>query len=221
MKNILQKKANQLLEQTEQNPSDKKLLNELYATNLRLRALMRQKTKGAILRSRARWQEQGEHNTQYFLNLEKRNHCRKNVTKLKINDNKYTSNHLEILSKERKFYETLYRSQMSKALTHLNEAFFETENVTSLNEEEKLSCEGIVSDECLKALKEFKNCMSPGTDGLSAEFYKFFWSEISTDLIESFNYNFKTGMLSISQRPGIISLIPNKNNNDNNNAEYI
>ena len=33
---ILQNKANQLLQQTEQNPSDKKLLNELYATNLRL-----------------------------------------------------------------------------------------------------------------------------------------------------------------------------------------
>ena len=46
---ILQNKANQLLEQTEKNPSDKKLLNELYATNLRLQALMRQKTKGAII----------------------------------------------------------------------------------------------------------------------------------------------------------------------------
>ena len=46
---ILQNKANQLLEQTEKNPSDKKLLKELYATNLRLQALMRQKTKGAII----------------------------------------------------------------------------------------------------------------------------------------------------------------------------
>ena len=209
---ILQNKANQLLEQTEQNPSDKKLLNELYATKLRLRTLMRQKTKGAILRSRAKWQEQGEHNTKYFLNLEKRNHCRKNVTKLKINDNVYTSNQFEILSEERKFYETLYKSQTPATLMHPNEPIFETENVTSLNEEEKLSCEGIVSeDECLKALKEFKNCKSPGTDGLSAEFYKFFWSEISTDIIGSFNYAFKTGTLSISQRRGIISLIPKKN----------
>ena len=56
---ILQNKANQLLEQTEKNPSDKELLNELYATIPRLRALIRQKTKGAILRSRARQQEQG------------------------------------------------------------------------------------------------------------------------------------------------------------------
>ena len=137
---------------------------------------MRQKTKGAIIRSRARWQEQGEHNTKYFLNLEKRNHCRKSVTKLKINDNEYTSNQFESLSKEKKFYETLYKSQGSEILTHPNETFFETGNVTSLKEEEKLSCEGIVSeDECLRALKDFKNCKSPGTDGLSAEFYKLFW----------------------------------------------
>ena len=118
----------------------------------------------------------------------------------------------EILSEERKFYETLYKSQTPATLTHPNETVFETENVTSLNKEEKLSCEGIVSeDECLRALKEFKNCKSPGTDGLSAKFYKFFWSEISTDIIGSFNYAFKTGTLSISQGRGIISLIPKKN----------
>ena len=125
-----------------------------------------------------------------------------------------TSNQFEILSEEKKFYETLYKSQGSEILTYPNEIFFETENVTSLNEEEKLSCEGIVSeDECLRALKEFKNSYSksPGTDGLSAEFYKFFWSEISNDIIGSFNYAFKTGMLSISERRGIISLIPKKN----------
>ena len=209
---ILQNKANQLLEQTEKNPSDKKLLNELYATNLRLRALMHQKTKGAILRSKARRQEQGEHNTKYFLNLEKRNHCRKTVTKLKINDNVYTSNQFEILREEKKFYETLYKSQKSETHTQFKPTFFETENITSLNEEEKLLCEGIASeDECLKAVKEFKSCKSPGTDGLSAEFYKYFWSEISNDIISSFNYAFKTGALSISQRRGIISLIPKKN----------
>ena len=31
------------------------------------------KTKGIILRSKAKWVEEGEKNTKYFLNLEKRN----------------------------------------------------------------------------------------------------------------------------------------------------
>jgi len=99
----------------------------------------------------------------------------------------------------------------SETHTQSNPTFFETENITSLNEE-KLSCEGIVSEnECLRALKEFENFKSPSTDGLSAEFYNFFWSEISTDIIDSFNYAFKSGMLPISQRRGIISLIPKNN----------
>ena len=84
---------------------------------------MRQKTKGAILRSRARWQEQGEHNTKYSLNLEKRNHCGKSVAKLKINGNEYTSNQFEILSEEKKFYETLYKSQGSEILSILMKPF--------------------------------------------------------------------------------------------------
>ena len=76
---LLQKKANKLLHDSEKNHCDKKILNELYATNLRLKEIMHQRTKGAILRSKARWHEHGERNTRYFFNLEKRNHTRKTV----------------------------------------------------------------------------------------------------------------------------------------------
>ena len=81
---ILQHKANKLLQKSAKNPSDKQLLNELYATKSRLETIMRQKTKGVIIRSKARWREQGERNTRYFFNLEKRNQSRKAVTKLKV-----------------------------------------------------------------------------------------------------------------------------------------
>ena len=57
-----QNKVNELMQKCEQNPSDKGILNELYATKLRLQTIMRQKTKGAILRSKARWHEYGERN---------------------------------------------------------------------------------------------------------------------------------------------------------------
>ena len=69
----------------------------------------------------------------------------------------------------------------------------------------------ISKEECLTALKEFKNNKTPGTDGFSAEFYKFFWSDLGTEMTASFNYAFQKGSLSISQKRGIISLIPKKN----------
>ena len=65
-------------------------------------------------------------------------------------------------------------------------------------------------DECLEALKDFKSRKTPGTHGFPAEFYRFFWTEIGNELIGSFNYAVQSGSLSISQRRGIISLIPKK-----------
>ena len=57
------------------------------------------------------------------------------------------------------------------------------------------------------------NLKSPRTDDLTAEFYSFFWDQLSNTMINSFNYGFVKGELSISQRQGIIRLIPTKNKN--------
>ena len=70
----LQNKVNELMQKCEQNHSDKRILNELYAAKLHLQTIMQQKTKGFILRSKARWHELGERNSRFFFNLERRNH---------------------------------------------------------------------------------------------------------------------------------------------------
>ena len=93
---------------------------------------MRQKTKGAIIRSKARWQEKGEHNTRYFLNLEKRNHLRKTVTKLKVGDDKYTTDQFEILEEEKTFYESLYKSQNTNEHDLSGSTFFASGNIAPL-----------------------------------------------------------------------------------------
>ena len=51
---------------------------------------------------------------------------------------------------------------------------------------------------------------TPGTNGLPAEFYKVFWRDISSTLIDALNYAYETGQLSITQRRGVIKLIPKK-----------
>ena len=64
--------------------------------------------------------------------------------------------------------------------------------------------------ECLKALKEMDSNKTPGSDGLPAEFYKIFWNDIADFLLGSINYAYKTGQLSVSQKRGIVKLIPKK-----------
>ena len=51
---------------------------------------------------------------------------------------------------------------------------------------------------------------TPGTDGLSYEFYKEFWPEISDNFMESLESINATGEMSVSQRQSIIRLIPKK-----------
>ena len=73
-----------------------------------------------------------------------------------------------------------------------------------LPEEMARTCEGeITLAECTKALSMMQNNKSPGSDGLTTEFYRAFWDIISTYVVNSFNYTFNNGNLSISQRQEI------------------
>ena len=68
-------------------------------------------------------------------------------------------------------------------------------------------------EECKNILNTFKENKSPGNDGLTIEFYKFFWDKINTSLLSSFNESFQKGELSSSQRQAVITLLqkPGKN----------
>lgn len=74
----LQNKLNVAKEAAETNPSDNNA-TLLDAAQKQLESFYEEKTKGIIVRARARWHEQGEKSTKYFLNLEKRNHVKKHT----------------------------------------------------------------------------------------------------------------------------------------------
>ena len=207
----LQEKINALQAQAEKHPHNRSIIIELQAEKSRLKRIMTHKTKVAILRGKVRWHEQGERNSNYFYGLEKRNYNNKTVTRLKIGKNIFTSNQFEILDREKLFYEFLYKTKNVNPEKFENSIFFNPENITTLTEDEKTSCEGqVTEDECYEALKNFESRKTPGTDDFPVELYRFFWPEISKEMTDSFNYAFQSGMLSITQRRGVISLIPKK-----------
>ena len=104
---LLTSRFAQLKLQTAHSEDDKA---ELERIKIKLSDFQTEKTRGAIIRSRARWYEHGEKNSKYFLNLEKLNYRRKHISSLinqngtKINDPK------EILNEERNFFKELYSS---------------------------------------------------------------------------------------------------------------
>ena len=68
----------------------------------------------------------------------------------------------------------------------------------------------LTKSECLQALKSIEPEKTPGSDGLPAEFYKIFWNDISEYLVTSINHAYQKEQFSVTQRRGIINLIPKK-----------
>ena len=56
-----------------------------------------------------------------------------------------------------------------------------------------------------------KNQKSPGTDGITVEFYKLFWNNVKEFYVNSINYSFQTGSLTELQKQSIITIIPEQN----------
>lgn len=166
---------------------------------------------GAHIRSRAKWFESGERNTKYFFGLEKKNATTNTIRQLKKANGGYTTSDKEILDEEHTYYRKLYKSD------NISETSIKTylDNIKDLNildEKEKNSLEGEINEsECSEALQNMKLNKSPGSDGLSVEFYITFWPDIKSVLINSLNSAYVSGELSASQKRGLLTLLYKKN----------
>ena len=179
------------------------LVNELVNSRNELQGIREYKIKGSMLRAKAEKYCNFEKPTKYFCNLEKQNYICKLISRLKHNDRIITKQD-EILNLAKQFHSGLLESKrLENPITNLH--FFINNKLKKLNENDKKICEG------KKVLKQVKNGKSPGTDGYTAEFYKFFWRDLGDIVLNSLNDAFTIGHLLHTQKQGIITLIPKPN----------
>jgi exonuclease III len=189
---------------------DEKTLKDFESTKLEIEYYNNEKANGVLMRSKVNWAEFGERNTKFFLNLEKRNYKNKCITKLVNENDELIEDKDEILKYEASFYKNLYTEPKDNDNEEDKEGFL-NENTPRLKEDEVNLCEqNINMEEIGLALKDLKNGKSPGTDGFTADFYKFFWNKIKVLVLNSLLSANQTGELSIEQKRGIINLIPKK-----------
>ena len=168
-------------------------------------------TKGHIIRSRTTYYEEGEKNSKYFLGLEKRRGDSKSIKHLTKDDGTCTTDPIEILEEERKFYVNLYKSSRNDfSDPNITKGIFlEDLVIPQVPEEAKEALSAKFSEKDIsQAIRLSPENKSPGTDGLGIEFYKKFWPHIKTLVCNSIDTSMQTGSMSISQKQGIISLIP-------------
>lgn len=164
------------------------------------------KAKGAFIRSKAKWLEEGEQNSSYFFKLEKQRQTRNGINKLSINGD-IIDNHKDISKFCEHFYQNVYKSNFS--LKHMEEFFKDINKVKSIGEPNRLICDSAITQkEIYDTISKLKLNKSPGTDGLTSEFYKAFSTQLAPFLLQVISESINKEQLPSSLCQGLITLIP-------------
>ena len=154
--------------------------------------------RGAQIRSRVRWTEEGEASSAYFFRLVKKQNADRLVAALRQPDGTVVNSAPDLVECFSQFYSDLFSAEPVDP--GARDALLS--NVTvRLSVEECNVCEGaLTAEECFTALQGMARSKAPGCDGLPMEFYQKFWSVLGSDLVRVLNSCASAGRVSRSQR---------------------
>ena len=140
--------------------------------------------------------------------MEAKHFNQKTITELETSKGVKITGHKQILQEIEIFYQNLYQSEYAGS-HELFADFVHTVQLPKLSDDDKENLEGeLTIEECCSILKTFNFGKSPGEEGFTVEFYTKFFDLLASDLVESLNTAYLRGELSISQRRGVVTLIP-------------
>jgi len=182
--------------------------NLLSKLETKLENIYKYKAKGAKIRAKIIDYEEGEKSTKYFHSLEKHKGRQKLWSSIRTSNNEIQTDINSILDEQVLYYKKLFSSESC----NLNEAKNLLKNVDSkLDENDNLILDSPISfEECENVLKEMKNGKSPGSDGITAEFYKQYWPVIGSQFLEVINEIYSTNSLCDTQKRGVLTLLHKK-----------
>jgi len=175
-----------------------------------LELLYQAKANNMIRGKRAKWMEQGEKCTKLFMNMISRGNSRKNMTKFVTTEGLIKTDPQEILVEQVNFFSALYSFKEPPISLECDafESFFPNPPHVSLSLEQRKSCDGLITERELRdSIESFSSGRAPGLDGLPVEFYKVFFNLVKKPMLDSFNYSYRVGHLSNTQKTGLISLL--------------
>ena len=156
--------------------------------------------------------------TKYFFNLEKKNYVKEILLQIKLDNGEITSDMKKINKQIEVFFSETYKSKLTDVPLSEQELglkdFVQNLEIPRLSNEEQATFEhDLTVQETKNVLHSFEKNKTPGEDGFTKEFYETFFDLLKQNLLDSYNEAFQKGSLSVSQRRGVISLIP-KNDSD-------
>ena len=175
--------------------------------------LLIKELEGSKIRSRAKWLEDGEAPTSYFLKLERQKHEKNSVTSI------LDSNDVEVFSLPEitKAHEEFYANLFSPSPIDDNVQKHLLSHVTRrLSKAGRDLCEGdLTLAEATDSLKKSNNNKTPGPDGLTVEFYATFWDRLGPLLVSVFNTCLADSDLCSSMKTSVTRLVFKKGDKKN------
>ena len=173
-----------------------------------MKALISRELEGSKVRSRVRWSEDGERPTRYFFKLEHERVARNSVTSI------LDSNDVEVFSREEierahvRFYSDLFsRDPIDAVCKQICLSSIDK----FLSPPQRDTCEGLLSlPELTDSLRSLNLGRSPGSDGLTTEFYLHFWNSLGPLLLRVAEQCFLDGEFADSMKESITRLILKK-----------
>ena len=219
-RNAAQTLALQRLEMAEimsdKEPDNDQLRVELDTAKQEVEEFNCREAEGMQCRARVQWHVEGEKPNKFFCNLEKYNALQKYIPQLLVKrdsgEEKIINDQNKVEQEIYKFYRKLYKSQESlQNITTIEEFLGPDNNINcpklTTSQAQKLEGELLI-EEATKYIKQCRADASPGSTGFTGGFYKFFWRNLKYFVVNSLNYAYETGNLSITQKLGVIILLP-------------
>ena len=181
---------------------------EIRDLELFLKQLFDQQLEGSKIRSRAKWLEEGEIPSKFFLRLENDRHAKSFVSSVFNSSGTEVYSLPEMMAAHEAFYSDLFSREMLD-LTSQRDLFSYVKS--RLSESEQASCEGpLTLAEASEALQRSNRNKSPGADGLTVDFYSQFWDKLGEPLVSVFNQGLARGELPESMKASVTRLVHKK-----------
>lgn len=185
--------------------------SEVQSLKRQLSEIKQEKGNRAIFRARANWIRLGERPTSYFLGLEKRQSKEKTISSLIDEHGRTLTSNAEILAYEKRYFSNIYSEDTSQ-LRPVLELPLTKEDLPQVSDgHQQILNLPFTHRDFHTALKSLNKNKSPASDGITPEFYLCFWDQLHNIYYDSIMFSLERGTLSSEQRAGIVTLIPKKN----------
>ena len=183
-------------------------MDNYIKVKMELEQYEREKCRGAILRSKARYALEGEKCTGYVLGLEKRRQSKTYIHEINLKNGEATEDYVEILERVQEFYGDLYKRGGVDERS-IEEVLDSVDRKLSVGD--MTWCDREISEEeVIEAIEGLRTGKSPGSDGIVVEWYKSFKHDVAAILVQVFGAMERTGVVQGRMVEGVIATVYKK-----------